>query len=304
MSTEMELPLVEAAARAGITIAGRREPTHRTVQAGVKLHYLDWGSEDEPWMLCIHGSAQNAHMWDFTALAFCDRYHIVAIDQRGHGDSEWAPDADYGRDAYVDDISQAVDRLGMTSFVLVGLSLGGSNSVAYAAANPDRVNALIVVDVGPETAGRGEQSVNNFVTQPDVLDSFDEFVQRVMEYSPHRPEWQVRSSLRHNLRELPDGRLTWKYDPVLRDPARRADRLSTKVDPASRWALWEQVACPTLIVRGEHSNMLSSEVAGRMVERNPNSSFVEVPNAGHRVPGDNPVAFESGVRAFLDGLDK
>jgi pimeloyl-ACP methyl ester carboxylesterase len=304
VSSEIELPLVEAAVRVGITIADRREPVDRTVQAGVKLHYLDWGSEDKPWMLCIHGSAQNAHMWDFTALAFCDRYHIVAIDQRGHGDSEWAPDADYGRDAYVDDITQAVDRLGMSSVVLMGLSLGGSNSVAYAAANPDRVSAMVVVDVGPETAGRGEQSVNSFVTQPDVLDSFDEFVQRVMEYSPHRPEWQVRSSLGHSLRELPDGRLTWKYDPVLRDPARRADRLTTTPDSASRWALWERVACPTLIVRGEHSNMLSREVAERMVGWNPNSRLIEVPKAGHRVPGDNPVAFEGAVRAFLDGLDQ
>ena len=142
MSTNTALSLHEAAARSGVTIADGEPAVSRYVEAGVKLHYLDWGSADNPWMLCVHGSAQNAHMWDFTALAFRHRYHIVAIDQRGHGDSDWAPDAEYNRAAYVSDLGKVVDSLSMDSLVLMGLSLGGSNSVAYAAANPQRVRAL------------------------------------------------------------------------------------------------------------------------------------------------------------------
>ena len=295
----MELSLHEAAASFGVTIADRREPVSKRVEAGVNLHYLDWGSPDKPPMLCVHGAAQNAHMWDFTALAFCDRYHVVAMDQRGHGDSGWAPDGNYDRAAYVTDIAQLIDNLGMDTLVLVGLSLGGSNSVAYAAANPLRVRALVVVDVGPEPSSGGEQAVNNFVTLPDVLDSYEDFVQRVIEYSPLRPEWQIRSSLKYSIRQLPDGRWTWKYDPALRDSARRAQRAAARSDPASRWELWERVQCPTLIVRGEHSRMLSRDVADRMVERNRNSRLVEVPNAGHRVPGDNPTGFEEALRTFL-----
>ena len=302
MSTNTALSLREAAARSGVTIADGEPAVSRYVEAGVKLHYLDWGSADNPWMLCVHGSAQNAHMWDFTALAFRHRYHIVAIDQRGHGDSDWAPDAEYNRAAYVSDLGKVVDNLGMDSLVLMGLSLGGSNSVAYAAANPQRVRALVVVDVGPEPQVGAENAANDFVTQSDVLDSYEEFVQRVIAYSPHRPEWLIRSSLPHSLRQLPDGRWTWKYDSVLRDPVRRAQSAAARMDSASRWELWERVKCLTLIVRGEHSRMLSRDVADRMVQRNPNSRLIEVPKAGHRVPGDNPAAFEEALRGFLDQI--
>jgi esterase len=303
VSMETELSLHQAAASSGTSVVDSREPVSKRVDAGVNLHYLDWGSEDKPWMLCVHGSAQNAHMWDFTALAFCDRYHIVALDQRGHGDSDWAPNGEYERAAYVDDLANVVDNLDMDKLVLMGLSLGGSNSVAYASAHPDRVSALVVVDVGPEPSGSGEQGANAFVTQKDVLDTFDEFVQRVVEYSPFRPEWQIRSSLRHSLRQLPDGRWTWKYDSALRDPARRAQRQAQRPDPSSRWEMWESIRCPTLIVRGANSNMLSRDVADRMVERNRNSTLIEVPDAGHRVPGDNPVAFENALMGFFDSLD-
>jgi esterase len=295
--------LLDAATRAGITIADQREPVSRFVEVhGLNLHLLDWGSGGKPPMLCIHGAAQNAHMWDFTALAFCDEYHIVAIDQRGHGDSQWASDHDYSREAYRSDIAGTIDALGFESPILVGLSMGGSNAIAYTAANAESVRALIVVDVGPEPSHRGKGAVNTFVTQSDVLDSIEDFVQRVIEYSPFRPEWQIRSSLHHSLRQLPDGRWTWKYDPYLRDPVRRASQASARPDPASRWRMWEAIRCPILLVRGERSNMLGADVAARMIERNPNSRLIEIPGAGHRVPGDNPVAFEQGVREFLVGL--
>ena len=136
MTIDKELPLHEAAARSGVSIVDRRFPLSRRADVGIDLHYLDWGGDDKPWMLCVHGSAQNAHMWDFAALAFCDRYHIVAMDQRGHGDSAWAPDGAYDRSSYVGDLERFVDRLGMDRLVLMGLSMGGSNSIAYAAPTP------------------------------------------------------------------------------------------------------------------------------------------------------------------------
>jgi pimeloyl-ACP methyl ester carboxylesterase len=305
LSSEPEVSLFEAAARTGTTVAARREPVSRFLDVqGLNLHHLDWGSDDKPPMLCIHGSAQNAHMWDFTALAFCDRYHIVAIDQRGHGDSEWASDHNYSPDAYLGDITGIVDALGFSSPILMGLSMGGRSAIAYTAANPNAVRALIVVDVGPESSSRGEGAVSSFVTQSDVLDSFEQFVARVIEYSPLRPEWQIRSSLRHSLRQLSDGRWTWKYDSFLRDPARRSRQAETRQDPAARWKLWEGVQCPALLVRGERSNMLDADDAARMIERNSNSELVEIPDAGHRVPGDNPVDFERAVREFLAGLNE
>ena len=303
MSVDYGLSLLDAAKEVGVHVADAREPEDRYVDVdGLKLHYLDWGGDGKPKMLCLHGAAQNAHMWDFTALAYCDRYHVLSLDQRGHGDSGWAPDEDYGRDAHQRDISGFVEALGLDNFVLVGLSMGGSNAITYTAGHPDKVRALVAVDIGPETRREGVERIGEFVTQEDVLDSFDAFVDRTQRYSPLRPAWQIRGSLQHNLRQLPDGRWTWKYDPVLRDPQRRALRMQGP-GPEERWATWERVQCPTLIVRGGESDVLSADVAQRMQQRLPGSRLVEVARAGHRVPGDNPVDFERALGEFLKEMD-
>ena len=296
MTEDYGLPLMEAARRTGVTVVPGGEPQDREVEAnGLRLHYLDWGGDALPLLLCIHGYAQNAHSWDFTALALRDRYRVLALDLRGHGDSQWAPDGDYSQQAYLADVQAFVEAVAPGPLVVVGLSLGGSIAYSYAATHPDRVRTLVVVDTGPETTGPGRGRIRRFVRQPDVLDSFEAFVARTRRYNSRRPEWQVRGSLRHSLRELPDGRWTWKYDPVLR--SRR--RPGPPQDPAARWSLWAQVRCPTLLVRGAASDLLDAAVAQRMVDELPNSRLVEVPNAGHLVPGDNPIAFEQTLAAFL-----
>ena len=297
------LSLVEAARRSGVTVAEAREPQDKFVEInGLRLHYLDWGGEGNPTMLCLHGGSQNAHMWDFTALAYCHRYHILSLDQRGHGDSQWAPDGDYSTDAHQQDIKGFVDTLGLEPFVLVGLSMGGINSYTFTSNNPQNVRALVVVDIGPETRREGGQRITRFVTQEDVLDSFEAFVQRTQQYNFRRPEWQIRGSLRHNLRQLPDGRWTWKYDTALRDPERRA-RQGQIPDTASRWALWEGIRCPTLLVRGANSDILDGEVAQQMQKRLSGSRLVEISGAGHLVPGDNPIEFEKTLGVFLNEIE-
>ena len=296
MTEDYGLPLVEAARRTGVTIVPGGEPQDREVDAnGLRLHYLDWGGEALPLLLCIHGYAQNAHSWDFTALALRDRYRVLALDLRGHGDSQWAPDGDYSQGAYLGDLEAFVETAAAGPLVVVGLSLGGTLAYSYAAAHPDRVRTLVVVDTGPETTGPGRGRIRRFVRQPDVLDSFESFVARTRRYNSRRPEWQVRGSLRHSLQQLPDGRWTWKYDPVLR--SRR--RPGPQQDPSARWALWAQVRCPTLLVRGASSDLLDAAVAQRMADALPNVRLMEVPNAGHLVPGDNPVGFEQTLTAFL-----
>ena len=296
MTEDYGLPLLEAARRTGVTVVPGGEPQDREVEAnGLRLHYLDWGGDDLPLLLCIHGYAQNAHSWDFTALALRDRYRVLALDLRGHGDSQWAPDGDYTQPGYLGDLEPFIDAVAPGPLVVVGLSLGGSLAYSYAAAHPDRVRTLVVVDTGPETTGPGRGRIRRFVRQPDVLDSFEAFVARTRRYNSRRPEWQVRGSLRHNLRRLPDGRWTWKYDPALR--GRR--RPGPPQDPSVRWATWAQVRCPTLLVRGASSDLLDPGVAQRMADMLSNVRLVEVPNAGHLVPGDNPLGFEEALTAFL-----
>ncbi|GBD11566.1 2-(acetamidomethylene)succinate hydrolase [bacterium HR23] len=294
------LPLLEAARRAGVTISDPREPTDRWIDLrGLRFHYLDWGGAGLPVMLCLHGSAQNAHMWDFTALTFCTRYHILALDQRGHGDTSWAPDGDYSLDAFIADLDAFITALDLRDIVLVGLSMGGRNAFVYASRYPQRVRALVVADTGPEVNRAGSERIGRFMALEDALDSFDAFVERNLRHNPLRPEWMVRGSLRHNLMQRPDGKWTWKYDPAFRDPAQRARRMAS---PNALWEAWRSLRCPVLLVRGAESDVLSPHTAEAMVHLLPHCRLVTVPRAGHLVPGDNPRGWEQALTAFLAQL--
>lgn len=302
------LPLVEAARRSGVTVNTTALPKDgHVISEGLKLHYFDWdpgpsATQSRLPVLCLHGFAQNAHMWDFTALAVAHRRRVIALDQRGHGDSDWSSSRDYGVEPMQGDIANVVKALRLDRFIMLGLSMGGRNSFTYTAAHPDQVKALAVVDVGPEGNRAGAERIRNFTSRDDVLPSFESFVERTMSYVPFREEWMVRGSLHNNLRQLPDGRWTWKYDPYLRGPNRRMAPQPGGVEEA--WRQWRSIACPTLLVRGAESDILPADVARRMVEALPGrAQFAEVPKAGHLVPGDNPAGFERAFLPFLNKVD-
>lgn len=298
------LTLYEAAKAVGVNFRKNWAPESKTLIAnGLKLHYLEWGDPSNPTMLLLHGFAQQCHSWDFVALAFADRYRIIALDQRGHGDSDWASDGDYSPETQQKDIEAFVNSLGIQRFVLMGLSMGGRNSFTYAANNPDRVEALIIVDAGPENVRTGTQNIRNFVEQEDELDSIDAFVDRVIKYNPRRDPIQIRGSIVNNLRELPNGKWTWKYDKILRSPGRMAGTQ----DPDMTNRLWnyvESLQCPTLVVRGDKSDIIATNTADEMANRIPNGKVAIVENAGHLVMGDNPSGFESAVTQFIKTLHK
>ena len=198
------LSLHDAARAQGVTFEREAVPEDRYVEAnGMRFHYLDWGNEGAPDMLLLHGFAQTCHSWDFVALAFCDRFHVVSLDQRGHGDSDWAGDGDYSPETQQVDIAAVVNAIGLENFVLMGLSMGGRNSFTYAATHPEDIRALVVVDAGPQNMRSGSQNIRNFVQLEDELDSVDDFVERVLRFNPRRDPVQVRGSILHNLKQLP-----------------------------------------------------------------------------------------------------
>ncbi len=293
------LSLHDAARSQGVTFQREAVPEDRFVDAnGMRFHYLDWGNPDAPDMLVLHGFAQTCHSWDFVSLSFCDRFHVVALDQRGHGDSSWAEDGDYSPETQQLDIAAVVDAIGLEDFVLMGLSMGGRNSFTYAANHPDTVRALVIVDAGPQNMRAGTQKIRSFVQQEDELDSVDDFVQRVLEFNPLRDPVQVRGSIMHNLKQLPNGRWTWKYDRRLRQPGGRSFRQGQ--DMTDRlWGYLSSLQCPTLVVRGAQSDIIALDTAGNMHERIPNGRLATVENAGHLVMGDNPAGFERAVSEFL-----
>jgi esterase len=273
--------------------------SHHVLAGDIRLHYLDWDGASDRDILFLHGGGLNAHTWDMVCLGLREEYRCIAVDQRGHGDSEWSAGMDYTTEAHVRDIEQFADAIGLERFVLVGMSLGGLNSILYAARHSDRLAGLVLVDVGPELRTEGTSKISSFIGQPAELPSIEDFVERAMQFNPRRNPDLLRTSLLHNLRRLPDGNWTWKYD------RRHHGRFDRKAMDAARLKLAErlpEIRCPTLVVRGEHSDVFWDEDAEKLVSQLPDARWVTVPNAGHTVQGDNPGDLTIALREFLDPL--
>lgn len=261
---------------------------------GLRLHYLAWGDPANPPMLMLHGVAQQAHSWDFVAMDLMHDHYVVSLDQRGHGDSDWAPNQDYTPEATQRDLHGVIEHLGWDKFLLVGLSMGGGNAIRYAADNQHRLHGLVVVDIGPQIRELGSQRIRNFVAMDDELDSFEEFVQRAYKYNPRRPLESYRGSLQHNLKRLPNGKWTWKYDKYFRRPP-------TEQRPrADLWPFIRKLTLPVLVVRGEKSDVFAAEDEEVLVKALPDAHSAVVANAGHLVPGDQPELFAAALRKWLN----
>jgi non-heme chloroperoxidase len=271
--------------------------TDRYVQVNsLKFHYLEWGTEGKPPMVLLHGVGQTAHTWDLFAAAMAPHFHICALDQRGHGDSSWAPDKDYSRTAMVNDLLEFTRTLGIDRFFLLGMSMGGANSLSFTANHPDKVEALVVVDIGPRVEQKGVNNIRNFMTTYREFDSLDEAAEVIHNYNPRRPMEVIRKfTVVYNLKQLPNGKWTWKYDPYFSDSHRRMDVRQMQE------ALQNEVGkirCPALVVKGGESDVFSLDGAKNLQEAIPNSELALVPGAGHSVMGDNPPGFAAAVKAF------
>jgi esterase len=294
MTTELD-HLRRAAAIAGLDPAGAGLPESRHVVVdGFRLHVLDWGGDGRP-LLFLHGGALTAHTWDLVCLALRGRYRCVAVDQRGHGDSEWSPQLDYGTSAHVRDIAGLVERLELDNPVLVGQSLGAINGLAYAARHPDRLAALVMVDAGPWVQRRGARRIADFVLADAVLPSVDDFVERARRFNQRRDPELLRHSLLRNLRPAPAGGWTWKYD---RRHLTRERFEAFAAELATLEELLPKVRCPVLVVRGGDSDVMTSGDAERLAERLPHARSVTVPDAGHTVQGDNPAGLAAALEDF------
>jgi pimeloyl-ACP methyl ester carboxylesterase len=258
---------------------------HSVILGDMRFHYLDWGTLQRPAVVFLHGGGLTAHTWDLVCLALRPDFHCLALDQRGHGDSEWSPEMDYRREAYVRDLESFVDYLGLDRFILVGMSLGGLNSLDYASQHSDRLDGLVVVDVGPDIRLEGARNISDFVRADGILDSVEAFVERAVSFNPRRDPELLRRSLLYNLRQLPDGKWMWKYD--------RRHRMEFDLDKAAAenrqlWQVVPNIACPALVVRGAESHVFLDEDAEKLSRTLPNGRWTCVRDAGHTVQGDNP----------------
>jgi pimeloyl-ACP methyl ester carboxylesterase len=263
---------------------------------GLQLHYLDWGNSIAPPLLLLHGFTSHAHTWDAFAQATCARFHVLALDQRGHGDSEWAKDGAYRVDDHAADIAAFHEHLGLPPVLLVGLSMGGRNAIAFTAQYPQKVKKLVIVDIGPDIAPQGAERVRRMAGEaPEEFASPDDAIAYLKQFLTHpAAEAALRQRVTHGLKRLPTGKYAWKYDVFLRQQRRQGTMPAVDL-----WPAVQQIRVPTLIVRGGDSDIFTPETARRMQSYIPGSQVVEIPGAGHSVPADAPAAFAETVQTFL-----
>lgn len=263
---------------------------------GLSFHYRDWGDPAAPPLVLLHGFTGHARSWDSAASALSDKYRVLALDQRGHGETEWA--TDYAPERRVEDMEAFRDALGLGRFSLLGLSMGGRAAFMYAAKNPATLEKLVIVDIAPETDPAGAQRINQGVRANDVFENPEQAVAAARAANARPPEAELRHRVLNNLIQRPDGKWTFRYDIALRNgsPARV---MPTAEEIAAAWESLKNITCPTLLIRGEASDVLSPAAARRMLELIPDSRMVEVRDSGHSVPLDNPTGFLAAVRTFL-----
>jgi pimeloyl-ACP methyl ester carboxylesterase len=296
---EFRAHLELSAATAGVRVPDLALPgQHHLLLGRMRFHYLDWGTAGRPPVVFLHGGGLNAHTWDLVCAALRGERHCLALDQRGHGDSEWSPEMDYTIESHVGDIDAFLQALELRRVVLVGMSLGGANALAWAGRHSRRLAGLVLVDIGPEVRTDGVRKIAAFTSEATPLDSVDQFIDRALAFNPRRNRELLRRSLLHNLRRMPDGRWMWKYDQRHRgrapDPeayARRRELL---------WSAVDAVECPTLVVRGAQSDVFHDEDAERLARRLRRGRWVKIEGAGHTVQGDNPAGLLVVLREFLD----
>jgi pimeloyl-ACP methyl ester carboxylesterase len=237
-------------------------------------------------------------VWNHFARAFRDRYHILAVDQRGHGDSGWSPEGHYHLHDYYEDLKEVLDARGIRRCVLVGHSLGARVGMLYAHLLPDRVDRLVLVDMGAGLPARTAMVDFSRVTEtppPKDFGSADEAAAYLGGILKLAPREMIEESAYHGLMRKPDGRYTWKYDPAL--GGRPQPRPGVR-----EWDLWEVVAsirCPTLLLHGELSQVVTPEIAQRMAQLMPDCRVERIDRAGHALFTDQPEAFAASVTRFL-----
>jgi esterase len=260
------------------TIAGY---TDRRAQArGIDFHYLERGDPAAPPMVLLHGLTGHAHIWDHMAPALAEHYHVFAPDQRGHGDTGHAES--YATGDFVADLEALVALWGVSRFVLMGLSMGGHNAMAYAAAHPERVERLIVIDIPPRMSREGtpnwEVAARLAKTGHRPFATFDEAVANARAGTPTAPEEHLRYRTHWNLKARDDGGLIFKYDA----------KVQMGWAPEDLWPRVGSLTMPVLLVRGGKTLVLPRDVAERMIAAMPDAELVEVAESGHSVPTDRP----------------
>ena len=275
-------------------------PEDKYVQLnGLRLHYRDFGSEGSPALLFMHGLTGNAHCFDHVAPEFVATHHVLALDFRGHGDSEWHSDGDYAFQRQLSDTIAFLEALGVSKVSLIGSSLGGAVAMVLGAIKPDLVERIVLNDIGPEInlpePDEAAEALNLLEQQFTDATEALEYYRRC--YPPARilPDTIATEFVRNSLRVTEGGSLRWKADPRVQAVAPTS---STSASSPGMWPLFDAVKAPILVIRGAESETLLASTVAKMVSRRSGVRAVEVPGVGHTPWLSEPTAL-AALREFL-----
>ena len=255
----------------------------------VGLHYLEWGEAGTgPDVLLIHGMMSMGVEWDLFARSLMNDFHVVAPDLRGHGHS--ARTDSYQIEDYAADMEQLIDRLELQNPAVVGHSLGGAIAMRLLGSRDLPFAKLVIVDMSAELAATLRQDLlDEWVDARREWDEYHELVEHVAANELSRPDIE-------DAREYVLNHFEWTTDGALRE------RFDTDIFNFDRWVLWEEIGrirTPALLLRGEHSEILTLETAARMVEAMPDASLVEMPDTAHSLHVEDPENFNRIAGDFL-----
>lgn len=282
---------------AGQRLPGTPDPMHFwNGEGGLRIAGDSWGDPDGPLVLLQHGGGQTRHAWKgagerLGAAGYC----AIAFDARGHGDTDWSPDGDYGQDVMVKDLVHVVAALGNRRAVMVGASMGGGTSLVSVGEEHVDATALVMVDVAPRLEPEGVDKIQAFMHQkPTGFDSLEEVADAIASYQPHRKRPKNLSGLVKNVRLGADGKYHWHWDPRFRPTRHDMAKRHVRLEACAR-----NLTLPTLLVRGGLSDVLSEDGAAEFRKLCPHTEYVNVTSAGHMVAGDRNDVFGHAVIDFL-----
>jgi pimeloyl-ACP methyl ester carboxylesterase len=261
----------------------------------LRLHYLDWDNCGNRPMLLLHGFMGHAHVWDAFSLQFRNQYHVIALDQRGHGESQRSQKAAYSIDEHFSDLSRIAETLDLKDLVIIDHSMGGRNALFFTVCVPERVQRLILVDSRPGNSAESSSALMQLLLHfPLQANSLDQVVESIQKLHPYLPETTAYHLSEHGYTRSECGEYIPKFDTRMALQIEKA-----KYSPENIWRFLKNVSCPTLVVRGEESPFLSREDAKKMCSFLPKAELREIPHAAHMPVLENPDAFNRVVSDFL-----
>ena len=258
---------------------------------GLRLHFLDWGTETKPPLILLHGIGRVAHTFDHLAAHFSKDYHVIAVDMRGHGDSGWSADGAYLVEDYVKDIEGLATQLQLRNIVIWGNSTGGRVAQVFAGMHPDLVAAVISEDVGPERPREIADSGTNRMRQEDETGwaSEDELLAQLKTSNSRTNPDVLAAYVKYGSKRRPDGRVIWKRDP----------KIANGFVPTELWRFVREIKAPIIYVLGGRSTIVPAATQQELKRALPQVQIVTLPGLGHYPSEENTKDFLETVDRFL-----